>query len=1153
MKTKTNCLPVEKLDALLKGEVTSVESELCETHLSECDNCQSAIAERVADAQWWEEAEHSLSTSSLDAAPSNSLSTCDHPDAREETSSEHAADLLQYLGPTDDPRMMGRIGPYEVLGLLGRGGMGVVFKAFDSALNRYVAIKMLLPHLSALGAARKRFQREGQAAAAVVDDHVLPIYAVDEWQGIPYLVMQYCKGCNLQARLDSEGPLETKEVLRIGVQTARGLAAAHAQGLVHRDVKPSNILQDGTVERVMITDFGLARAVDDVTITRTGTIAGTPQYMSPEQACGKSVESESDLFGLGSVLYALCTGKPPFRADNSFAILRQITDENPRDIQELNPDIPSWLCDIIEKLMAKQPNERFASATEVANLLEDCLAHLQHPTTSPLPKELRQTTSRRLKIEPKQHPLPPMNRLLAGLALSLLCIVAGIFVILELSKGTLEITVVDGGEVPILIRQNDKEVKRLTVSRNGAKIRLLAGKYQLEIDDPNATLIVDESEVLLRRGEKLVAAIRQKPDKPLELDQETHDTQAPVSPNIAANQRQYLVWESSEKVRLSHWFEKTLKLSAKQSTDLQELLTTTWQDYVQLEARNLDATFTDEGALRITVGSPANMTSFVAERRELEDRFWTRLDEIVDGDQRGRLHSLSTMRGDGVGDDTWPDGRSLTYPSILGWARLSHPVEIEIRKKGTWFHWSVAAGRHSFASDGQMLPAELQHYYDAAESTSIHRPLATEVYNVDHLLSSYPSERQIQFDRLGDHVRAKWGPHVTTDPQNQQLMVAATALAQQEIGQFLESLTVFEPKKNQAQKSIENLTRIANALHFYLTEKGHFPPAVILGKDGRGGPPHSWRVELLPWIGAEETKLYDAYRFDEAWDSENNKKLLEKMPSVYRCPLDKSAAGYTSYFGFVSDDFKDRSEKRPRIQRTFFWKDRGSQLQNFTDGTTSTLAVVESKREVPWTQPQDIPYSETKPLPALGGWWTQGWRAALADGSVKYFAGHNSEQVVRQLIVINDDSSVIQPIEVRRLEVRGLVPQNANKTMIELDAEQKLYIDLSQPPLITESDILTIEIEPEQNAFVNVELTLDRASGNKLLAKTSSLRQEMESPRLAITFDGKLIMAPKINAPIGRNLVISGLQDRDLIEDILSHVRREIVLNREVTPAEQLP
>ena len=378
MKQPQMCLSPESLGQLARDKLTPAELHDIEQHVNECQQCRELLEVADSDPQWQEEI-YRILKSPNELPPLNN----DHDESRHEA--ESLASVMRLLGPTDDPHMLGRIGSYEVVGVIGRGGMGVVFKAFDAPLNRFVAIKMLLPHLAMSGAARKRFAREGQAAAAVIDDNVMPIYSVAEWQGAPYLVMQYSSGITLQKRLQQHGPLELKKILRVGMQTARGLAAAHAQGLVHRDVKPSNILLDGTVERAMLTDFGLARAVDDASITRTGIITGTPQYMSPEQARGGSVDARSDLFGLGCVLYAMCTGRPPFRADSSYAILRLIIDDEPRSIREVNPDIPEWLCSIVVKLMSKQTGDRYQSAEEVSKLLEDCLAHVQQPATVPLP------------------------------------------------------------------------------------------------------------------------------------------------------------------------------------------------------------------------------------------------------------------------------------------------------------------------------------------------------------------------------------------------------------------------------------------------------------------------------------------------------------------------------------------------------------------------------------------------------------------------------------------------------------------------------------------------------------------------------------------------------------------------------------------------
>lgn len=303
------------------------------------------------------------------------------------------AQVLQALSPTDDPHRLGRLGTYEITGVVGGGGMGVVLKAVDPSLDRVVAVKVMAPSLANNTKARRRFAREAKAAAAVLHPNVVPIHSVSSDETMPYLVMAYIRGGSLQKRIEAQGPLPVVEILRIGVQIAAGLAAAHEQGLVHRDIKPENILLEEGVERVTITDFGLARAVDDNTVTQNGAIAGTPMYMSPEQAAGQPVDQQSDLFSLGSVLFALCTGRPPYSADSSWGVMRQIIDDTPPPVTGANPDIPDWLSDIVQKLMARNKAARFATAAEVRDLLEACLSHVQQPDTMPLPAIVRQTDS----------------------------------------------------------------------------------------------------------------------------------------------------------------------------------------------------------------------------------------------------------------------------------------------------------------------------------------------------------------------------------------------------------------------------------------------------------------------------------------------------------------------------------------------------------------------------------------------------------------------------------------------------------------------------------------------------------------------------------------------------------------------------------------
>lgn len=199
------------------------------------------------------------------------------------------------------------------------------------------------------------------------------------------IVMQYVSGESLQSRIDRQGALELCEILRIGMQIADGLSAAHQQGLVHRDIKPSNILLEEDVDRALISDFGLARAADDASLTRTGFHPGTPQYMSPEQAAGQSVDARSDLFSLGSMLYTACTGRPPFRAENSLSVMRRIAESEPTPIQEINPKIPDWMTAVITKLMAKSVQNRLQTAAEVRSLLEAYLSHVQQPLSHSMP------------------------------------------------------------------------------------------------------------------------------------------------------------------------------------------------------------------------------------------------------------------------------------------------------------------------------------------------------------------------------------------------------------------------------------------------------------------------------------------------------------------------------------------------------------------------------------------------------------------------------------------------------------------------------------------------------------------------------------------------------------------------------------------------
>jgi serine/threonine protein kinase/formylglycine-generating enzyme required for sulfatase activity len=307
-------------------------------------------------------------------------------------------EALSFLAPPGRPDSLGRVGHYDVLEVLGRGGFGIVFRAFDEVLQRVVAVKVLAPQLAATSPARKRFVREARSAAAVRHEHVVQVYEVGE-HPLPYIAMEFIPGETLQQRLDRSGPLDVADVVRIGRQVAEGLAAAHAQDLIHRDIKPGNVLLEGGAGRVKITDFGLARAADDASISQSGIIAGTPMYMAPEQAKGEKLDHRADLFSLGSVLYQMAAGRSPFRANSTLAVLKRVTEDDPRAIREIIPETPQWLCDIIAKLHAKKPEDRFQSAREVADVLADCENQLKLSAKlkdfSRIPRTRPQRTGRR--------------------------------------------------------------------------------------------------------------------------------------------------------------------------------------------------------------------------------------------------------------------------------------------------------------------------------------------------------------------------------------------------------------------------------------------------------------------------------------------------------------------------------------------------------------------------------------------------------------------------------------------------------------------------------------------------------------------------------------------------------------------------------------
>ncbi len=378
MTTLLHCPDLESWGALFEDAVPPDERARLEQHLESCPVCQERLDQCARDsADALVKGKRPTDTTAISVNPTlvqvlQRLHAWKRP-----TATDEPVDLF-FLEPTDRPDLLGTLGEFEVLEVIGQGGMGIVLRAFEPALRRVVALKVLTPALAGSATARRRFTREAQAAAAVCDDHIVPVYGVREAGGLPFLAMQYIEGESLQDRLDRAGPLPLAEVISFGQQAAAGLAAAHARGLIHRDIKPANLLVENG-SRLRITDFGLARMADDVALTQNGIVAGTPEYMAPEQAGGEEVDARADLFSLGSVLYALCTGSSPFHGTTMAAVLRQISEREPPPLRSRRADAPAWLEALVARLLAKDPAERLQTAAEVCKVLQGRLDLLSSP------------------------------------------------------------------------------------------------------------------------------------------------------------------------------------------------------------------------------------------------------------------------------------------------------------------------------------------------------------------------------------------------------------------------------------------------------------------------------------------------------------------------------------------------------------------------------------------------------------------------------------------------------------------------------------------------------------------------------------------------------------------------------------------------------
>ncbi len=415
MPDLSGCPWRDELHQMVLGKVRGTRAQTIAQHVDTCATCLDALRQWIVSDEIVEAARAGraageptrtmyLPLGRVRDALSTWLVTRDDTCPDHDALSPSLADFKTVLSPPQSADEIGRIADFRVLGLLGIGGMAAVFEAEDTQLKRRVALKILHPAIAARPGSTERFLREARSAAALKHEHVVTIHQVGSQGETPFLVLELLHGETLEDRLVRSGRLSVPEIVRIGREIAEGLAAAHAQGLLHRDIKPTNVWLEGPqppnpvksllrddgqgdsvappgesksslqVEsasgKVKILDFGLAKlwAAEPET-SHAGMLIGTPRYMAPEQIAGGAVDPRTDLFSLGCVLYRMATGRAPFGGSDLLAVLRALACEEPLPLRTLNPQVPQALSDLVDKLLSKSPDDRPATAQVVVGQL----------------------------------------------------------------------------------------------------------------------------------------------------------------------------------------------------------------------------------------------------------------------------------------------------------------------------------------------------------------------------------------------------------------------------------------------------------------------------------------------------------------------------------------------------------------------------------------------------------------------------------------------------------------------------------------------------------------------------------------------------------------------------------------------------------------
>ena len=904
---KTDCPPTKILADYLGGELREPELGRCEQHLQDCQSCEETIRGLRVDETTYDSFAKLAISALQDQANDDvgSRSAEDEPLVERLVGEiaglpdrsigprlleDRAAEVTQRLPPAAGPDTLGRLGDYQIKRLLGAGSTGVVYEALDQRLHRRVALKVLRPSLGA--AAHDRFMAEARSAAAIDHPGVVTIYQVGEDGTLAYMAMELSDGQTLEQRLHEVSFLPEPEIKRITKQIAQGLAAAHRHGLIHRDIKPANIWLKANTGQALILDFGLARiADDDPQMTATGILAGTPNYMSPEQTRGLELDGRSDLFSLGCLMYRSATGKLPFGSTGVLATLQAIQHDDARAPRQLNPHVGEDFSDLTMMLLQKHPTDRPEHANALVEALQterhlwpfraDRLAEIDPPTTKPEGVVNRDRRANRGLI----------GWVAAVVAAGLLgwgCLAFGPQIIrIVTNQGELVIDSKDEA-VKIEILQGGYVV-RVIDTRTEHSIDIEAGEYRLRLMEDNPNVVLTENKLSLQRGEREIVSIMQNPNRPK------------IQPPLAKP----IIGDSGV---------------ARQNSNLRPLPSAT-PAFVGPSAPRQNA---NQSSSRAKRPAPRRFSSTDSQlpsspRRSPvpPSRFSPTASQLPSPPRPSPAPSRFSPTASQLPSPPRPSpapSRFSPTASQLPSPPRPSPPRSSLTPNKSFSRNSFGDSNQSLTGNrasGFQIPEGINRFGTAAVSSDFVGPLSSSQIRVEDPNLSL-ARNGINLRELTPEVREHF------------------------FDSFKSQITV-----------MNSLLRIGLALHNYLSANQNFP--AIGNRDSDGKLLLSWRVHLLPFLELDE--LYQKFKLDEPWNSPHNLELLPQIPKIYADPdVGEKAFSWKTRIqspvgkGFFLD---------PNLRQQGLSENVG--LVDITDGTSNTVALIRvaSSAAVPWTQPAD--------------------------------------------------------------------------------------------------------------------------------------------------------------------------------------------------------